>query len=102
MPLASARAPQLDLFFSDSVPYQAALARYEAVRPILTGERSLRQQRTCWVEANTGSRGRLEGGRISAVLSALLHTGGRPFSVPTARRLPPEPARRPGWLPPSP
>src|SRR5215831_10276309 len=29
---------------SDSVAYQAALARYEALRPVLTGERSLRQQ----------------------------------------------------------
>jgi len=44
MPLASASAPQLDLFISDSAAYQAALARYEAVRPVLTGERSLRQQ----------------------------------------------------------
>jgi len=44
MPLASASAPQLDLFVSDSAAYEAALARYEALRPILTGERSLRQQ----------------------------------------------------------
>lgn len=44
MPRASARAPQLDLFLSDSAAYQAALARYEAVRPVLTGEHSLRQQ----------------------------------------------------------
>jgi transposase len=44
MPLASASAPQLDLFVSDSAAYEAALARYEALRPVLTGERSLRQQ----------------------------------------------------------
>ena len=44
MPLASARAPQLDLFVSNSSAYQAALARYEALRPVLKGERSLRQQ----------------------------------------------------------
>ena len=44
MPLASASAPQLDLFISDSAAYEAALARYEALRPVLTGERSLRQQ----------------------------------------------------------
>ena len=44
MPLASANAPQLDLFISGSAAYDAALARYEALRPVLTGERSLRQQ----------------------------------------------------------
>jgi transposase InsO family protein len=44
MPLASATAPQLDLFVSSSAAYEAALARYEALRPVLTGERSLRQQ----------------------------------------------------------
>jgi len=44
MSLASASAPQLDLFVSDSAAYEAALARYEALRPVLTGERSLRQQ----------------------------------------------------------
>jgi hypothetical protein len=75
---------------------------YEAVRPVLTGERFLRQQSACWVWANKGSRGRLDGGRISAVLSALLHNGGRQFSAPTVRRFPPEPARRSGWPPPSP
>jgi transposase IS481 family protein len=44
MPLASARAPQLDLFVSAPAAYEAALTRYEALRPVLTGERSLRQQ----------------------------------------------------------
>ena len=44
MPLASASAPQLDLFVRDSAAYEAALARYEALRPVLTGERSPRQQ----------------------------------------------------------
>jgi transposase len=44
MPLTSATAPQLDLFVSSSAAYEAALARYEALRPVLTGERSLRQQ----------------------------------------------------------
>ena len=60
------------------------------------------QQQQCWVWANKGSGGRLEGGRLSAVLSALLHTGGWPFSAPPARRLPPAPAQRSGWPPPSP
>jgi hypothetical protein len=44
MSLAPASAPQLDLFVSSSAAYEAALARYEALRPVLTGERSLRQQ----------------------------------------------------------
>jgi hypothetical protein len=44
MPLASANALQLDLFGSDSAAHEAALARYEALRPVLTGERFLRQQ----------------------------------------------------------
>lgn len=44
MALASASAPQLDLFVSSSAAYEAALTRYEALRPVLTGERSLRQQ----------------------------------------------------------
>ena len=60
------------------------------------------KQHQCWVWANQGSRGRLEGGRISAVIRALRHTGGRPFSAPPARRFPPAPARRSGWPPPSP
>jgi hypothetical protein len=102
MPLASARAPQLDLFLSDSAAYQAALARYEAVRPVPTGARSLRQQRACWVWANTGSGGRLEGGRLSAVIRALRQNGGQPFSTSTAHCFPPGPARRSGWPPPSP
>ena len=60
------------------------------------------KQHQCWVWANQGSRGRLEGGRISAVIRALRHNGGRPFSAPPACRFPPAPARRSGWPPPSP
>jgi leucine-zipper of insertion element IS481 len=44
MPRGSAHAPQLPLFVRDTVGYPEALARYEAIRPILKGERSLRQQ----------------------------------------------------------
>jgi transposase InsO family protein len=44
MPVALAGTPQLDLFVSDSPAYQAALARYEALRPVLKGDSSLRQQ----------------------------------------------------------
>jgi leucine-zipper of insertion element IS481 len=44
MPRDSAHAPQLPLFVHDTVSYPDALARYEAIRPVLTGERSLRQQ----------------------------------------------------------
>jgi hypothetical protein len=44
MPRNSARAPQLPLFVSDSAESSDALARYEAICPILTGERSLPQQ----------------------------------------------------------
>ena len=44
MPLTSASVPQLALFVSDSAASRAALARYEAVRPVLTGKRSLREQ----------------------------------------------------------
>jgi hypothetical protein len=40
----SAHAPQLPLFVSDPVSSPATLARYEALRPVLTGQRSLRQQ----------------------------------------------------------
>jgi hypothetical protein len=40
MPRDSAHAPQLPLFVRDTVEYPEALARYEAIRPILKGERS--------------------------------------------------------------
>jgi hypothetical protein len=44
MPRDSAHAPQLPLFVHDTVSYPDALARYEAIRPVAKGERSLRQQ----------------------------------------------------------
>ena len=44
MPRDSVCAPQLPLFVSDSAASAEALAHYEALRPVLTGERSLRQQ----------------------------------------------------------
>jgi transposase len=44
MPRDSARAPQLPLFVHDPAASPEALARYEAIRPVLRGERSLRQQ----------------------------------------------------------
>jgi hypothetical protein len=44
MPRASARVLQLPLFVSDPATSPEALARYEALRPVLTGQRSLRQQ----------------------------------------------------------
>ena len=44
MPRDSAHAPQLPLFVHDPAASPEALARYEAIRPVLTGERSLRQQ----------------------------------------------------------
>jgi transposase InsO family protein len=44
MPRDLAHAPQLPLFAHDTVGYPEALARYEAIRPVLKGERSLRQQ----------------------------------------------------------
>jgi hypothetical protein len=44
MPRDSAHAPPLPLFVHDTVSYPDAFARYEAIRPVLTGERSLRQQ----------------------------------------------------------
>jgi hypothetical protein len=40
----SAHALQLPLFVQDAVGYSDALAHYEAIRPILKSERSLRQQ----------------------------------------------------------
>jgi transposase InsO family protein len=44
MPRDSAHAPQLPLFVHDIVGYPDALTRYEAIRPVLKGEQSLRQQ----------------------------------------------------------
>jgi transposase len=44
MPHDSAHAPQLPLFAGDTVGYPEALARYEAIRPILKGEQSLPQR----------------------------------------------------------
>jgi Homeodomain-like domain len=44
MPREAASAPQLPLFVSESSVAQEVLARYEAIRPVLTGQRSLRQQ----------------------------------------------------------
>jgi hypothetical protein len=44
MPRDSARAPQLPLFVHDPAASPEALARYEALRPVLKGERSLPQQ----------------------------------------------------------
>jgi hypothetical protein len=40
----SVYAPQLPLFVPDTVGYPEALIRYEAMRPVLKGERSLRRQ----------------------------------------------------------
>ena len=44
MPREAASAPQLPLFVSESSVVQDVLARDEAIRPVLTGQRSLRQQ----------------------------------------------------------
>jgi leucine-zipper of insertion element IS481 len=44
MPRDSAPALQLHLFVQDTVGYADAIARYEVIRPMLKGERSLRQQ----------------------------------------------------------
>ncbi len=44
MPRDSACALQLPLFIHDTAGYRDAVTRYEAIRPILTGERSLPQQ----------------------------------------------------------
>jgi hypothetical protein len=41
MPHDLVRAPQLSLFVSDTAASPEALARYEGLRPALTGERSL-------------------------------------------------------------
>ena len=44
MPRDAARPSQLPLFVSEPAASPEALARYEAIRPVLTGQRSLRQQ----------------------------------------------------------
>src|SRR5215213_2807071 len=44
MPRDSARTSQLPLFVHDPAASPEALARYEALRPVLKGERSLPQQ----------------------------------------------------------
>jgi hypothetical protein len=44
MPRDSARALQLPLFIRDTVGYLDAVARYEAIRPVLKGERSYRRR----------------------------------------------------------
>ena len=44
MPRDSARAPQFPLLVHDPAASPDALARYEAIRPVLKSERSLRQQ----------------------------------------------------------
>jgi hypothetical protein len=44
MPRDAAPAPQFPLFVHDPAASPEALARYEALRPVLQGERSLRQQ----------------------------------------------------------
>ena len=44
MPRDSALTSQLPLFVSDPAASPEALARYEALRPVLTGQQSLRQQ----------------------------------------------------------
>jgi hypothetical protein len=44
MPTTALASPQLHLFPGDSPAYQDALARYEILRPVLQGQRTLRQQ----------------------------------------------------------
>ena len=44
MPTAVTPSSQLDLFLRDTLAYQKALARYERLRPILQGQRTLAQQ----------------------------------------------------------
>ena len=44
MPRDSAHTSKLPLFVSAPAASPEALARYEAIRPVLTGQRSLRQQ----------------------------------------------------------
>jgi transposase InsO family protein len=44
MPTTAFSSPQLHLFPGDSPAYQDALARYETLRPVIQGQRTLRQQ----------------------------------------------------------
>ena len=44
MPTTATPSPQLDLFLRDTPAYQQALARYERLRPILQGQRTLAEQ----------------------------------------------------------
>jgi transposase InsO family protein len=44
MPTAAAPSPQLDFFLRDTLAYQKALARYETLRHILQGQRTLTEQ----------------------------------------------------------
>jgi transposase len=44
MPTTVTPSPQLDLFLRDTPAYQQALARYERLRPILQGQRTLAEQ----------------------------------------------------------
>jgi transposase InsO family protein len=44
MPTTATPSPQLDLFLRDTLAYQQALARYERLRPILQGQRTLAEQ----------------------------------------------------------
>jgi len=44
MPTTATPSPQLDLFVHDTPTYRTALARYEALRPILQGQCTLTQQ----------------------------------------------------------
>src|SRR4029450_9362154 len=44
MSTATSPSPQLDLFLRDTLAYQKALARYERLRPILQGQRTLTEQ----------------------------------------------------------
>jgi hypothetical protein len=41
MPRDSVRVLQLPIFVHDTIDYLDAVARYEAIRPVLKGERSL-------------------------------------------------------------
>jgi hypothetical protein len=43
MPTGAPPSLQLDLFLRDTAAYQQALARYDLLRPILQGQRTLAQ-----------------------------------------------------------
>jgi hypothetical protein len=57
MPADPVDAPQLHLFASHSPTYQDALARYEAIRPILKRERTLPPDSTIIVPVSAYHRG---------------------------------------------